>query len=192
MFKIETTGLNNVAKKLKKFNGYFQKAREKALYEAGNYASNQVRFFVETGGGGTWKPPHPVTKNFSKSGGSFWRKEERPGNFYGLGKFSRFMVTKANVITGFGSREKSGIHKFSRPLMGYAKSLLGQKIPVTKSMRRRFAATGNSNYTKERTTGVSFFPIKKTTTILTIPQRLIRFDVQKIITVFKKTLGDFF
>lgn len=171
MYKIEVSGIEQTTISLKKFSTKLSKAREKALYSAGKDTVQRVRFFIETGGLGTWKPPHPVTVKFTKSG-SLWRKEERPGNFYGLGKFSRFVVSKSKFITGFGVNTTGG--KFSKPLMGYAKYLSGGKTIVTPSMRKKFGVVG--------------FPLKKTTTKLIIPRRLIRFDVDRMTGIFTKAL----
>ena len=185
-------GTEKVIGTLKAFRKTLREAKTKAMYEAGNQTIQGIRFFIESGGNGTWPASHPMTKTFSKHGKSAWRKEERPGNFYGLGKFARFLVGKTSVITGFGAREKSGLVKFSKPLMGYAKSLAGQKIVVTPTMRKRFAATGSQRYTKERKPGITYFPLKKSTSVLIIPRRLIRFNVEKILQVVHSSLEKFF
>lgn len=185
-------GTSKVIGTLQAFHKTLREAKTKAMYEAGSKTMKEIRFFIESGGNGTWPASHPMTKTFSKQGKSDWRKSERPGNFYGLGKFARFLVGKTSVITGFGASEKSGLVKFSRPLMGYAKSLAGQRIPVTTAMRKRFAATGSQRYTKERKPGITYFPLKKSTSMLIVPRRLIRFNVEKILQTVQSSLEKFF
>ena len=187
MYKIEVSGIEQTILSLKKFPAKFRSARINALYEAGSDIRRRVRYFIESSGWGTWKPPHPLTTMYFSSHYSWIRYSHIPGNFYKLGKFSRYIVKNSSIITGFGTDNHGGA--FDPFLMRCAKNLFGATIPVTQAMRRKMAATKINVWRHEkRIPGITYFPLKKTTTKLVIPRRLIRFEVDIMVDIFTKAL----
>lgn len=187
VLKIEIENLQQALEILQSFPKNFQLAQQKALQDAGLLASNRAREELESAGHGRWKKPHPLSKHLFTRKNVWQRMGKSFGNFYGLGRFSRYRLLGKSVLTGFGTfvQSRGQQDKFKDRMMQYSKTLRGGQIHVTPAMRKKMGAT---RYSKNSMAGAMFFPLRKTTKLLHIPKRLITFDVKKIVDQLVSTL----
>ena len=190
VFQIEMkyTGLSEATKAVMNLPGKFLKAKKSAMGSVGWLIMSEMRNHVEYGPP-EWEDLHGLTNTYRKKRGANagrWVKRQRkphsPASW--LGKFARYRVSKSGSLVqidfGKGKRKGANPGKLDPKLAAIARRIdAGERIAVTKKMRKKWAATW-FRAGKNPILGVNFFPLKKSTKFIEIPARPI-FD-----PVFKK------
>lgn len=162
-----------------------RRAKKSALSSLGWWIRGELRNHVEYGGSG-WPDLHPMSSKFRKKRGvgSAWRGRRRGKHETAmgwLGKFARYLAhpNGDGLIVMFGKSARKDTITTSKFLMGVVKRAEeGERIRVTEKMRRFFGTTRRKR-PKKQTVGQTYFPLKKTTTVLEIPKRPIFDPVER-------------
>lgn len=158
-------------RKIRRFPDLLRRATKSALSSMGNDIRDELRKYVESG---YVEGPrlHPLTlgrkQRLTKEGRSVLaRRRSHGGPLSWMGKFARYAVwgegQNTTLAIGYG-RSRKGEKLTSRQQLADAlltmyarKHEYGRRIRVTGGMRRLFGAAG--------------FPLRKTTSHITIPRR---------------------
>lgn len=161
----------------------FERARKSALKSTGWWIMEELRDYVELGGEG-WPELHPLTLGFYKKRGARFgwtqrRFRRRQGALFWLGKFARYLVDDRGtaVQIDFGKSSKGRPGNVDPLLAAIARRAeKGERIPVTERMRRLWGLTRGSRRTgriKYGIPGLTYFPLRRDTTVIEIPRRPI-------------------
>ena len=182
---IDTGKLKEIEGRLSGFPDLFQRARRSALSSTGNIIREEVRNFIEGGGGG-WKPLHPITLKFRKF------RAPKGSPLYYLGRFSRYVVldkdTSVEIGLGKGrartsegeSRAWTTFRGNEDPWLDYAalRAEEGGRVKVSRLIRLKWVSTKikGKKWKKMNRSGAvlgGYFVLKPSTEYLTIPKRPI-------------------
>lgn len=169
--RIDTTSLRDGARKLGAMPAQVDRARLSAMKSTGWMAMTELRNHVEYGGT-NWKPLHPMTLKYRKR-----KSGVPPTPLFWLGRFARYRVTPDGTLADidFG-KSKAGAPGTSDPALTdmVHRHERGLKIPVTEKMRRFMGATRpKGRRGKRAVAGRDYFPLRKSTSHITIPARHI-------------------
>lgn len=182
--KMHYTGLSEATKAVLDLPGKFQRAKRSAMGSVGWLVMLHLRNHLEYGPP-EWEGLHALTNKYKKTtrsiGNGNWIMRQKPPRSPAtwLGKFARYRVSKsgdtAQIDFGKGKRGKQpGL--LDPQLSAVARRIDGgEKIPVTKAMRKKFAATWFRAKARgqEPVIGENFFPLRKSTKSIDIPARPI-------------------
>lgn len=182
--KMHYRGLSRVTREVLELPGAFARAKKSAMGSVGWLVMGHLRNHVEYGPP-EWAGLHALTSRFKKaaSGGGKgrWIMRRRPPHAPAvwLGKFARYRVSKSGntvqIDFGKGKRGKQP-GRLDPELSAIARRIDGgERVPVTEQMRRKWAATWYRAKTAAGgpQVGTTFFPLRKSTTVLDIPARPI-------------------
>jgi hypothetical protein len=159
------------------------RARKSAIKSLGWWIRSQLALHIDYGGTG-WAPLHPLSKRFRKKYGvKRWgqtrtKLADRPYDW--LSKFARYRVNPEGTYldVDFGKSKKGAPGTVDPGLVAIAKRAEhGATMTVSDDTRRLMGATRLGR--KRPKPGVTFFPLKKTTTRLHLPARPIFGPVER-------------
>ncbi len=185
--KMEEKGLREVTRTLMSLPGIFTRARKSALKSAGWMVQQELRNHIEYGGSSDWPGLHPLTAAFkkkrTKSGKGNWIKRRFAPHspMFWLGKFARYRVDSEGTFVqiDFGKSRRGQPGTVDPQLASTVRRTeKGERIPVTDAMRGKLAATRRKR-PKKQTPGATYFPLKKSTHVLTVPKRPVFAPVWK-------------
>ena len=195
--KMEEKGLKEVTRTLMSLPGIFTRARKSALKSSGWLVQQEMRNHIEYGGSSDWPPLHALTAAFKKKrtrgGKGNWikRRSAPKSPMFWLGKFARYRVDSDGTFVqiDFG-KSKRGPPGTVDPQLAATmrRTEKGERIRVTDAMRKKLAATRRKR-PKNQISGVTYFPLKKSTHSLQIPKRPIFAPVWKKV---KPKIPDYF
>jgi hypothetical protein len=186
-FRADMTGLRNAAKALGAVPAQINRARKSALSSTAYMSMHELRNHVEYGGT-NWKPLHPLTKKLK--GKSISAKSP----LFNLAKWTRYRINKEGTFADidFGKSRIGEPGTFDPEIVALVKRHdEGLRIPVSEKMRgwmpwislprkRRSIEPRRSKYPSKHAlkpkmfvAGKDYFPLRKSTTHITIPARPI-------------------
>lgn len=174
-------------------------SRKSALSSAGHAAMTVLRYFIEMRGEGTWPKIHPLTALLQHSFAHWERRSpSREAPYQKFGKFARYVMdTKGTFLkTGFGTFKQRDVRKgrflqFDETLTRIAENMVkGRRVAVSDKMRGLMGATKAIGTRKPP--GVGYFPLRKTTTELTVPARPLAQALAKLAHSVDQTFADKF
>ena len=171
--------IKNLDSVLKQVEEKIKTPTDNALEKVGFFLMDYTRKFLEDPSKPNWRAAHPMTQSVKREKDGGWSHQSRAANYENLGKFARFIQRKSeSIITGFGVGKK----RLDKKLMGFSETMLGKTIPVTDKMRKKRGAMrgGITN----PIVGSSFFPLKKSTEFIEIPERLIPYETNDVFSKF--------
>jgi hypothetical protein len=175
------SGMSAATRAVMDLPGNFSRAKKSAMGSVGWLVMGHLRNHMEYGGQG-WEGLHDLTNVYRKKRGANagnWVKRQRkpfsPASW--LGKFARYRLSKSGntVQVDFGKGRSKGKNpgRSDPQLAAIARRIDGgERIAVTKQMRKKWAATWY-RAGKNKIVGVNFFPLKKSTKFIEIPERPI-------------------
>ena len=173
LLSVQAVGLEEaVANISSKYPALANRARASALSSAGNLIRAELRNHIEYGGS-NWPKLSPLAQSRKKDKSGKWHKTSKQSPLYFLGKYARYYTSKSGeaVVISFGKSRKGEVGNTDKFLYAIAKKAeYGETVPVTKNMRLKMAYTRLKSRGKD-TPGVTYFPLKKSTTQLHIPKR---------------------
>ena len=170
-FNADMRGLTAAAQELGAMPAQIHRARKSALSSTAWMAKGELQNHVEYGGSG-WAKLHPMTLKYRKRKGS-----TPPTPLYFLGRFARYRVDAGGSLADidFGKSKAGRPGTYDRDLVDMVRRHeKGLTIPVTEKMRGFFGATRPKGRRGKRAVpGRDYFPLKRSTTHITIPARKI-------------------
>lgn len=178
IFKLLIKEHKAVQAKLKQTGKYVLRARTSAIKSTGWLVQQSMRNYIEYGGW-NWADLHPLSMRFYKKRNEpegRWvlrRRKAHQTPYFFLGKFVRYLTasdgSEVEISVGKSRRGQPGSRdRELEAILMRAES--GETIHVTDAMRRKFGATHQKRPRRQQI-GVHFFPLRKSTTTLTIPPR---------------------
>lgn len=198
--KMTYDGLSETTRAVLDLPGKFLRAKKSAMGSVGWLVMGELRNHLEYGPP-EWEGLHALTKKFRKQsrtlGKGNWVMRQKPPHSPAawLGKFARYRVSKTGHLVqidfGKGKRGKQP-GRLDPQLAAVARRIdSGEKIPVTKKMRRKWAATWYRAKARgqEPVVGENFFPLRKSTRNIDIPARPV---FRPVFRKIQPVVGPFF
>lgn len=176
--EIKIINLEETIAKLSALPGAIAQARRRGLKSALSFLRRKSFDWIQSAGEGSWPDFHPLTRMFGDS--PKWVKRGRilgTHNWNWLMRYVKYGQSKDNFAgwLKFGQTDEPMSKTSSKRAIQIEQ---GHRTTVTPAMRRWMGATRPDNV-KNPIPGVDYFPLRKTTSTLTIPKRPIIAPIYK-------------
>jgi len=167
--------------------GINERANVSALIGVGDLMRKRTRSYIAKQGNGTWDKPHALSRRFRKGkSDKLWKRRTSRKPLQWLGKYVRFIAQPRTGSVRVSLSRENKPRAFKESFRKLAEQVQKKReIKVTEKIRGKFAATQNATKVRKARKGASFFPLRKSTKSLKIPERKI-FD--PVFSIYKNDI----
>jgi len=184
--RIEENELDELTRQAIRLPGLFVRARASALKSVGWMLRREVQTHIRTNGSGQWPRPHPLTLRFGHGFGGAPKRRRRRKTYVPyrwMTKLVRYRVDDEGELlqVDIGRQRGGPPGTVDREMRGVVQRMAdGERIRVTPKMRGWMGLTrykdpwaADPKPYGRLVVGETFFPLRKSTTRIVVPQREI-------------------